>query len=200
MLSGEIEKAVALKGIAATKARARRSKPPAAGRGLTGSATPRSQPGNGKPLATMAGRRPGDIRKVRFFFLFGALVVYRIGTFIPVPGIGRRSRVLQDQASTILGMVNMFSGGAMSRPSIFAMGVMPYISASIIVQMLSMVYPPSLMEYRKEGESGRRKHHPDHALRHGGPRRCSSRSARRSRFQNGGHGQRAGGRSCWSPP
>ena len=64
-------------------------------------------------------------------------------------------------------MVNMFSGGALQRLSIFAMGVMPYISASIIIQMLSMVVP-SLMELRKEGESGRRKHHAVHALRHGG--------------------------------
>ena len=101
--------------------------------------------------------RFGEIRG-RLLFLIGALVVYRIGTFIPVPGINPAevARFFNDQSNTILGIVNMFSGGALSRLSIFAMGVMPYISASIIIQMMSMVVP-SLMELRKEGESGRRK-------------------------------------------
>jgi preprotein translocase subunit SecY len=101
--------------------------------------------------------RFGEIRN-RLLFLIGALVVYRIGTFIPVPGIdpAQVARFFSDQSNTILGIVNMFSGGALSRLSIFAMGVMPYISASIIIQMMSMVVP-SLMELRKEGESGRRK-------------------------------------------
>src|ERR1700752_2001857 len=101
--------------------------------------------------------RFGEIRS-RIFFLIGALIVYRIGTFIPVPGINPSevARFFTDQSNTILGIVNMFSGGALSRLSIFAMGVMPYISASIIIQMMSMVVP-SLMELRKEGESGRRK-------------------------------------------
>jgi preprotein translocase subunit SecY len=101
--------------------------------------------------------RFGEIRS-RLLFLLGALIVYRIGTFIPVPGINpvEVARFFQDQSNGILGIVNMFSGGALSRLSIFAMGVMPYISASIIVQMMSMVVP-SLMELRKEGESGRRK-------------------------------------------
>src|SRR5579863_9106051 len=94
----------------------------------------------------------------RLLFLIGALIVYRIGTFIPVPGINPAevARFFGDRSNTILGIVNMFSGGALSRLSIFAMGVMPYISASIIIQMMSMVVP-SLMELRKEGESGRRK-------------------------------------------
>jgi preprotein translocase subunit SecY len=101
--------------------------------------------------------RFGEIR-TRLLFLIGALIVYRIGTFIPVPGINPAevARFFSDQSNTILGIVNMFSGGALSRLSIFAMGVMPYISASIIIQMMSMVIP-SLMELRKEGESGRRK-------------------------------------------
>ncbi len=101
--------------------------------------------------------RFGEIRS-RFLFLIGALVVYRIGTFIPVPGINPAevARFFGDRSNTILGIVNMFSGGALSRLSIFAMGVMPYISASIIIQMMSMVVP-QLMELRKEGESGRRK-------------------------------------------
>ena len=101
--------------------------------------------------------RFGEIRG-RLLFLIGALVVYRIGTFIPVPGISPTevARFFNDQSNTILGIVNMFSGGALSRLSIFAMGVMPYISASIIIQMMQMVVP-TLMELRKEGESGRRK-------------------------------------------
>jgi len=101
--------------------------------------------------------RFGEIRG-RLLFLIGALIVYRIGAFIPVPGINPSevARFFTDQSNTILGIVNMFSGGALSRFSIFAMGVMPYISASIIIQMMSMVVP-SLMELRKEGEAGRRK-------------------------------------------
>ncbi len=94
----------------------------------------------------------------RFLFLIGALIVYRIGTFIPVPGIDpvALARFFQDQQGTILSMFNMFSGGALQRLSIFAMGVMPYISASIIVQMMGVVVP-SLQALRKEGEAGRRK-------------------------------------------
>ncbi len=109
------------------------------------------------PAALGGATRFGEIR-TRLAFLIGALVVYRIGTFIPVPGIDpeRVAAFFNDQSGTILGVVNMFSGGALARLSIFAMGVMPYISASIIIQMMSMVVP-SLMELRKEGESGRRK-------------------------------------------
>jgi preprotein translocase subunit SecY len=101
--------------------------------------------------------RYGEIRG-RLLFLIGALVVFRLGTYIPVPGINPSevARFFNDQSNGILGIVNMFSGGGLSRLSIFAMGVMPYISASIIIQMMSMVVP-SLMEYRKEGEAGRRK-------------------------------------------
>ncbi len=101
--------------------------------------------------------RFGDVRK-RLLFLIGGLIVYRIGTYIPVPGINPDAvaNFFKDNAETIFGVVNMFSGGALERLSIFTMGVMPYISASIIMQMMSMVVP-QLMEYRKEGESGRRK-------------------------------------------
>ena len=101
--------------------------------------------------------RYGEIRS-RLLFLVGALVVFRLGTYIPVPGINPSevARFFNDQSNGILGIVNMFSGGGLSRLSIFAMGVMPYISASIIIQMMSMVVP-SLMELRKEGEAGRRK-------------------------------------------
>ena len=94
----------------------------------------------------------------RLFFLLGALVVYRIGTFIPAPGIDpiALARFFQQQQGTILDMFNMFSGGALQRLSIFALGVMPYISASIIIQMMAVVVP-QLASIKKEGESGRRK-------------------------------------------
>jgi preprotein translocase subunit SecY len=94
----------------------------------------------------------------RLFFLLGALVVYRIGTFIPAPGIDpiALARFFQQQQGTILDIFNMFSGGALQRLSIFALGVMPYISASIIIQMMAVVVP-QLAAIKKEGESGRRK-------------------------------------------
>lgn len=101
--------------------------------------------------------RFADLRQ-RFLFLIGALVVYRIGTFIPVPGIDPLAleRFFQQQQGTILSMFNMFSGGALERMSMFALGIMPYISASIILQMATVVVP-SLNLIKKEGESGRRK-------------------------------------------
>ncbi|HEU4618156.1 MAG TPA: preprotein translocase subunit SecY [Gammaproteobacteria bacterium] len=94
----------------------------------------------------------------RLLFLMGALIVYRIGTFIPVPGIDSAAleQFFQNQSGTILSMFNMFSGGALSRLSIFALGIMPYISASIILQMATHLVP-QLAQLRKEGESGRRK-------------------------------------------
>jgi preprotein translocase subunit SecY len=94
----------------------------------------------------------------RLFFLLGALIVYRIGTFIPAPGIDpiALARFFEQQQGTILDIFNMFSGGALERLSIFALGVMPYISASIIVQMMAVVVP-QLAAIKKEGESGRRK-------------------------------------------
>ena len=101
--------------------------------------------------------RLGDLRK-RLFFLLGALVVYRIGTFIPVPGIDpvALARFFEQQQGTILSVFNMFSGGALERLSILALGIMPYISASIIMQMMAVVVP-TLAALKKEGESGRRK-------------------------------------------
>lgn len=94
----------------------------------------------------------------RLMFLVGALLVYRIGTFIPVPGVNPEAlAILFDQnQGSILGMFNMFSGGALKRASLFALGVMPYISASIIVQLMTSVVP-QLEQLKKEGESGRRK-------------------------------------------
>ena len=99
----------------------------------------------------------GDLRR-RLLFLLLSLVVYRIGTHVPVPGIDpdQLRQLFQSQQGGILGLFNMFSGGALSRFSVFALGIMPYISASIIMQMLTYVLP-SLESLRKEGESGRRK-------------------------------------------
>jgi preprotein translocase subunit SecY len=101
--------------------------------------------------------RFSDLRQ-RLLFLIGALIVYRIGTFIPVPGIDpvALESFFEQQEGTILNMFNMFSGGALQRLSIFALGIMPYISASIIMQMLGVVVP-SLAQLKKEGEGGRRK-------------------------------------------
>ena len=103
--------------------------------------------------------RFSDLR-ARLFFLIGALIVYRIGTFIPVPGIDQSAlaQFFQEQSGTILRMFNMFSGGALERLSIFALGIMPYISASIIIQLVAAAgIVPHLAQLRKEGESGRRK-------------------------------------------
>jgi len=98
-----------------------------------------------------------ELRKRLLFVLF-AMIVYRIGTFIPVPGIdpSAMARFFEQQSGTILDMFNMFSGGALQRLSLFALGIMPYISASIIMQLMSAVVP-SLKELKKEGEAGRRK-------------------------------------------
>ncbi len=98
-----------------------------------------------------------ELRK-RIVFLVLALIVYRIGTFIPVPGLDPAAvaRFFEQQSGTVLDMFNMFAGGALERVSIFALGVMPYISASIIMQMMSVVVP-SLAALKKEGETGRRK-------------------------------------------
>ena len=96
--------------------------------------------------------------KRRLLFVVGALLVFRIGTFIPVPGVNPAAlAVLFDQQQgTILDMFNMFSGGALKRASLFALGIMPYISASIIMQLMSAVIP-KLEQLKKEGEQGRRK-------------------------------------------
>ncbi len=93
----------------------------------------------------------------RMLFLLGALIVYRLGSHIPVPGMNPISlaQFFDGSQNTILGMFNMFSGGALERMSIMALGIMPYISASIVVQMMSAVIP-SLEALKKEGEAGRR--------------------------------------------
>ncbi|MEJ5210116.1 MAG: preprotein translocase subunit SecY [Burkholderiales bacterium] len=105
----------------------------------------------------LAGAKLGDLKR-RLLFLLGALVVFRIGTHIPVPGIDpeQLKALFEGQQSGILGMFNMFSGGALSRFSVLALGIMPYISASIIMQLLTVV-SPQLEALKKEGEAGRRK-------------------------------------------
>jgi preprotein translocase subunit SecY len=95
--------------------------------------------------------------KKRIFFTLGALIVFRIGTYIPLPGIDPEAlrQSFQNAQQGILGLFNMFSGGAVSRMAIFALNIMPYISASIIIQLLTTV-SPKLEALKKEGESGRR--------------------------------------------
>ncbi|AGX86326.1 preprotein translocase subunit SecY [Candidatus Symbiobacter mobilis] len=112
---------------------------------------------NVTPSTGLSKNKYGDLKK-RLYFLLMALVVYRIGAHIPVPGIDpvQLQRFFQDQQGGILGMFNMFSGGALSRFTIFALGIMPYISASIIMQLMGYVVP-AVEQLRKEGESGRRK-------------------------------------------
>ncbi len=104
-----------------------------------------------------AGGRYSDLQR-RLVFLALALVVYRLGTHIPVPGINpdQLALLFQQNQGGILGLFNMFSGGALARFSIFALGIMPYISASIIMQLMTAIVP-SLEALKKEGEAGRRK-------------------------------------------
>jgi preprotein translocase subunit SecY len=96
--------------------------------------------------------------KSRLLFVLGAFIVYRIGAHIPVPGIDPKAlaTMFEQQSGSILDMFNMFSGGALMRLSLFALGIMPYISASIIMQLMTIVIP-AMEQMKKEGESGRRK-------------------------------------------
>lgn len=96
--------------------------------------------------------------KQRLWFVFLALIVYRIGAHIPVPGVDpmRLAELFSESKTGLLGLANLFSGGALQRLSIFALGVMPYISASIIIQLMTVI-SPRLEQLKKEGETGRRK-------------------------------------------
>ncbi|MCK9189732.1 preprotein translocase subunit SecY [Acidithiobacillus sp.] len=107
--------------------------------------------------AAQGGGKINELRN-RILFLLGALLVFRVGAHIPVPGIdpAAMAAFFDQQRGTILGMFNMFSGGALSRLTVFALGIMPYISASIIFQLAGSVFP-KLEELKKEGEAGRRK-------------------------------------------
>ena len=108
-------------------------------------------------MAIAKANRFADLKK-RILFLIGALIIFRIGAHIPVPGIDptELAKLFKSSENGLLGMVNMFSGGALSRFTVFALGIMPYISASIILQLSSEVFP-YLVQLKKEGESGRRK-------------------------------------------
>jgi preprotein translocase subunit SecY len=108
----------------------------------------------------MGGQTRGALSelKSRLLFVFGAILIYRLGAHIPVPGLDpvKLANFFSEQQNTIFVLFNMFSGGALSRVTVFAIGIMPYISASIIVQLFSVV-SPKLEQLKKEGESGRRK-------------------------------------------
>jgi preprotein translocase subunit SecY len=96
--------------------------------------------------------------KKRLWFTLGALIIYRLGTYIPVPGIDpvALEQIFEQQSNTMLGMFDMLAGGALGRMTIFALSIMPYISAAIIMQLMTAV-SPKLEELKKEGESGRKK-------------------------------------------
>src|SRR5690554_2961174 len=108
------------------------------------------------PLTTGKQSGLGELM-ARLRFLLLAIIVYRIGTHIPVPGINpdQLAALFNQNQGTVLGLFNMFSGGALERMSILALGIMPYISASIIMQLMSAV-SPQLSALKKEGEAGRR--------------------------------------------
>ena len=107
------------------------------------------------PLANLG--RMTELRD-RLIFVVLALIVFRLGTFVPVPGVNPQAmtQLMDSQGGTILDMFNMFSGGALERLSVFALNVVPYISASIIIQLMATMVP-SMQAWRKEGEAGRRR-------------------------------------------
>jgi preprotein translocase subunit SecY len=112
-------------------------------------------------VAAAKGNALGKLGKLtelrqRIFFVIGALVVFRLGSFIPVPGVNPEAMTSLVNGNGLMDMFNMFSGGALARFSVFALGVIPYISASIVFQMMGSVVP-SLQGLRKEGEAGKRK-------------------------------------------
>src|SRR5471030_692419 len=112
---------------------------------------------NNRVGSNTANQGIADLKR-RLLFVLLAILVFRIGSYIPVPGLNpaRLQTLFNAQQSNIIGLFNMFSGGALMRFSVFALGIMPYISASIIIQLLT-VMSPQLSELRKEGESGQRK-------------------------------------------
>ena len=109
-------------------------------------------------ISALAGLGKLTELRQRILFVLGAMVVFRLGTHIPVPGVDpvAVAALFEQTRGSIVDVFNMFSGGALTRLSIFALGVMPYISASIIMQMMSAVIP-QLEQLKKEGEAGRRK-------------------------------------------
>ena len=113
---------------------------------------------NAGALSGLAGAGKFTELRSRLLFVLGALIIYRIGCYIPVPGVNPQAmlQLMEGQKGTIVDMFNMFSGGALSRFSLFALNVVPYISASIVVQLMTQILP-SWKAMSKEGESGRRK-------------------------------------------
>ena len=109
------------------------------------------------PGMSLGALAKADELRNRLLFTLGALIVYRLGTFIPLPGIDpvALSDVFGQQSSGILGMFDMFSGGALGRMTIFALNIMPYITASIIMQLMTAIVP-SLETMKKDGEAGRK--------------------------------------------
>ena len=107
--------------------------------------------------AGLGGLAKASELKSRLLFTVGALIIYRLGTYLPIPGIdpGALADIFSQQSSGILGMFDMFSGGALSRMTIFALNIMPYITASIIMQLMTAIVP-SLEALKKDGESGRK--------------------------------------------
>ena len=112
-----------------------------------------------KPGQDLKGAKGGlSELKARLLVVLFAVVIFRLGSFVPIPGIDATvlAQLFEQQKGTIVEMFNMFSGGALERASVFALGIMPYISASIIVQLLTVMHP-KMAELKKEGEAGRRK-------------------------------------------
>src|SRR5882757_4371603 len=130
---------------------------------MTAQAVPGRKPGMASAAEQLAANlnfsalAKADELKKRIWFTLGALLVYRLGTYIPLPGIDPAAweQIFQTQSGGILGMFNMFAGGGIHRMAIFALNIMPYISASIIVQLMTTV-SPTLEQLKKEGESGRK--------------------------------------------
>ena len=151
-------------------------------------------------LTARVSQNPVEARQVRrsasaAVFLLLALVVYRIGAHIPVPGIDpdQLAKLFKSQQGGILGMFNMFSGGALSRFTVFALGIMPYISASIIMQLMAIVVP-QLEALKKEGEAGRRKITQYTRLRHLGWRLFQALGIAVALENSAGPGDRSGHR------
>jgi preprotein translocase subunit SecY len=135
--------------------------------------------------------------KRRVLYTLGLLAVYRIGVHVPTPGIDAWRWPLSSNRprGRLLGLFDMFSGGALERLSVFALGIMPYISASIILQLLTVVVP-HLERLSKEGRAGAEEDHPVHPLRHGGalhdPGLRHQRGARKHDRPGGAGGDRSG--------
>ena len=147
--------------------RRRRGASEAAGRGCRGRPRPRRRARSSALLSWLANAwRVPELRR-RVLFTAFILAVYRLGSWVPAPGVDSATiqNYFNGQGGTVLGLLNLFSGSALSRFSLFALGIMPYVTASIILQLLTVVIP-TLEQLQKEGESGLRQDQPVHALPH----------------------------------